>query len=362
MQPFPYRPALPTARAAAVAAALLAAVAAACSAPTAAPPAAGGATIAPADLDELAARTEGPTPVTVLLDWVPNTNHSGLYLAAQRGYFDEAGLDVAIVQPGEVYGEQAVVGGAADFAVSFQEALTLARAQGVPVVSVAAVLQHNTSAFAARAALGVEGPGDLAGLRYGAFGSPSELPTLEALIACGGGAEGATVQAIEVGLTDPLALLAEGRIDAAWIFEGWQGIQAERQGIALDLVRMSDHRSCVPDYYTPILIAAEATVDERPELVRAFVGAASRGYEDAIAEPDAAAEALLEAAPELDAELVRASQAWISPRYRDDAPRWGEQSAAVWNAYGAWLAERGVIDAPIDAAAAFTNAFLPDGG
>lgn len=304
----------------------------------------------------------GATPVTVLLDWVPNTNHTGLYVAEQSGYFDDAGLDVTIVQPGEVYGEQAVVGGAADFAVSYQEALTLARAQGVPVVSIAAILQHNTSAFATLAERGIDEPARLAGLRYGAFGSPSEIPTLEALIACDGGALEPAVQEIGVGLADPLALLAEGRIDVAWIFEGWQGFQAEREGIALDLVRMSDHRDCIPDYYTPILVASERTVAERPELVRAFLAAAAHGYADAIADPDAGAAALLAAAPELDADLVRASQAWISPRYRDDAPRWGEQSAAVWNAYSRWLAERGVIERPIDAPAAFTNAFLPAAG
>jgi len=299
------------------------------------------------------------SPVTIILDWVPNTNHTGLYVADREGYFEAAGLDVTIVQPGEVYGEQAVVGGAADFAISFQEGMTLARAQGVPVVSVAAILQHNTSAFAVLAEHAVSGPADLAGLRYGAFGSPSELPTLQALIACDGGAPEAAVQEINVGLSDPLALLAERRIDAAWVFEGWQGFQAEQQDIALDLIRMSDYLACVPDYYTPILIATEETVTERPELVRAFVGATARGYADAIADPDAAAEALLAAAPELDPELVQASQAWISPRYQDDAPRWGEQSAAVWNAYSVWLAEQGVIEAPIDAAAAFTNAFLP---
>lgn len=298
-------------------------------------------------------------PVTVLLDWVPNTNHTGLFLAKDAGYFDDAGLDVKIVQPGEVYGEQAVVGGAADFAVSFQEALTIARAQDVPVVSVAAIMQHDTSAFATLSERGVDEPAKLAGLRYGAFGSPSEMPTLLALIACDGGAPEPPVQEINVGLSDPLTLLAEGRIDVAWIFEGWQRFQAERQGIALDLVRMSDHRDCIPDYYTPILIASEATVNERPELVRAFIGAVARGYADAIADPGAGAEALLAAAPELDPELVRASQAWVSPRYQDDAPRWGEQSSAVWDGYSHWLAQHQVIDAPIDAAAAFTNAFLP---
>src|SRR3990172_13262201 len=88
--------------------------------------------------------------VTLMLDWVPNTNHTGLFVAEHQGYFAQEGLRVRIVQPGEVFAEQAVAGGAADFGVSFQEQVTLARADGVPLVSIAAVLQHNTSAFAAR--------------------------------------------------------------------------------------------------------------------------------------------------------------------------------------------------------------------
>ncbi|HMK08635.1 MAG TPA: ABC transporter substrate-binding protein, partial [Anaerolineales bacterium] len=112
------------------------------------------------------------TPVTLMLDWVPNTNHTGLFVAQHEGYFTDEGLEVKIVQPGEVYAEQAVAGGAADFGVSFQEQVTLARADNVPLVSIAAILQHNTSAFAARAGLGGDTPAGWAGLRYGSFGSP----------------------------------------------------------------------------------------------------------------------------------------------------------------------------------------------
>jgi ABC-type nitrate/sulfonate/bicarbonate transport system substrate-binding protein len=90
-------------------------------------------------------------PVTLMLDWVPNTNHTGLFVADHEGYFAGEGLQVQIIQPGEVYAEQAVAGGAADFGVSFQEQVTLARGDDVPIVSIAAILQHNTSGFAAAA-------------------------------------------------------------------------------------------------------------------------------------------------------------------------------------------------------------------
>jgi len=303
--------------------------------------------------------TPKPTPVTLMLDWVPNTNHTGFFVAQEKGYFTEAGLQVTIIQPGEVFAEQAVVGGAADFGVSFQEQVTLARAdEGAPLVSLAAIIQSNTSGFATRAEQGADSPADWEGLRYGSFGSPFEAPTLIALMECAGG-DFNQLRVVNTGFSDPLALLAEKQTDLAWIFYAWQGIQAQQQGLALNIEMMSEWFNCIPDYYTPILITSEQTIKERPEVVRAFVGAVSRGYTFAIENPDEAASLLLKAAPELDEKLVRASQAWLSPRYRGEAPRWGEQKLSVWDNYSRWLAENGVLDAPIDAQAAFTNDFLP---
>jgi len=124
-------------------------------------------------------------------------------------------------------------------------------------------------------------------------------------------------------------------------------------------VMLSDHTDCIPDYYTPVLITSESMIKNKPDIVRAFMKAVSKGYQDAIANPDKAAEILRKAAPEMDAAFVKASQAWISPRYQADAPRWGEQKLSVWQDYSEWMAKNKIIDKPIDAQAAFTNEFLP---
>ncbi len=298
------------------------------------------------------------TPVTLMLDWVPNTNHTGIFVAQSRGYFAEAGLQVNIIQPGEVYAEQAVAAGAADFGVSFQEQITLARADAIPLVSIAAILQHNTSGFASRAELAALSPADWAGLRYGSFGSPFEEPTLRVLMTCDGG-DFSRLEIVETGFADPLSLLAEDQTDLAWIFFGWQGLQAEQLGIDLNIVMMQDWLDCIPDYYTPVLIASEATIAERPQIVRAFLQAVSRGYQEAIQDPQAAAEVLFQAAPELDLALVRARPAWISPRYQAEAARWGEQRLSIWENYASWMVDHGILAAPIDPSAAFTNEFLP---
>ncbi len=299
-----------------------------------------------------------PTSIKMMLDWVPNTNHTGLFVAQANGYFEDENLQVEIIQPGEVYAEQAVASGAADFGVSFQEQITLARADDVPIVSIAAILQHNTSGFASRGELQVRSPADWAGLTYGSYGSPFEQPTLRVLMNCAGG-DFEALNIVETGFADPLALLDEKQIDLAWIFYAWQGVQAEQENINLDVIMMQDWFDCIPDYYTPVLITSEQTIAERPQLVRRFLRAVSRGYQLAIENPDEAAAILLDAVPELDSALVYASQAWISPRYQAEAARWGEQSLAVWQGYSNWMLENDILAEGMDAEAAFTNAFLP---
>jgi ABC-type nitrate/sulfonate/bicarbonate transport system substrate-binding protein len=296
--------------------------------------------------------------ITLMLDWVPNTNHTGIYIAQEKGYFQENGLEVEIIEPGEVLAEQAVSGGAADFGVSFQEQVTIARADGVPIVSIAAIIQHNTSGFASRAALGVESPSDWEGLRYGSYGSPFEEPTLRVLMECDGGRFD-QLEIVDTGFADPLALLDEEQIDLAWIFYAWQGTQAELEGIDFNIIMMKDWFDCIPDYYTPVFIASQQTIDERPEIVRTFLDSISKGYTYAIGHPDEAAAILLDAVPELDEQLVQASQRWLSHRYQADASRWGEQKSSVWVDYSNWMAKHGIISEPIEADAAFTNDFLP---
>jgi ABC-type nitrate/sulfonate/bicarbonate transport system substrate-binding protein len=296
--------------------------------------------------------------VILILDWVPNTNHTGIFVAQSKGFFEQAGLEVDIIQPGEVYAEQAVAGGAADFGVSFQEQVTLVRADGVPIVSIAAIIQHNTSGFASREELGVETPADWNGLRYGSFGNPFEEPTLRVIMGCAGG-DYEALEIVDTGYSDPLALLDERQIDLAWIFYAWQGIQAELQNIDLDVVMLEDWFDCIPDYYTPVLITSEDTINERPRVVEAFLTAISLGYQFAIENPDEAAGILLEAAPELDQDLVHASQNWLSPRYQSNAAQWGVQEFSVWENYSQWMDQYDIIPNSIDAASAFTNDFLP---
>ncbi|MFC2068818.1 ABC transporter substrate-binding protein, partial [Chloroflexota bacterium] len=161
------------------------------------------------------------------------------------------------------------------------------------------------------------------------------------------------------GWADPLALIAEDQIDVAWIFYGWQGLQAKQHGVDLNVIMMEDYFDCIPNYYTPVVIASEDTISSKSEVVKAFMEALSRGYDFVIENPSEAAELLLTVVPELDTELVNESQNWLSKYYQANASRWGEQNDEVWQSYTDWMVENGILSAPITVSDAFTNDFLP---
>lgn len=296
--------------------------------------------------------------VTLLLDWTPNTNHTGIYVAQDKGWYEEVGLNVDIVIPGESDVHQVVGTGSADFGVSYQEGATFARVEGVPIVSVAAVIQHNTSGFASRSSAGIERPTDLAGKRYGSFGSPIEYPTLDLLMQCAGGSA-EDIEFIDVGWADFLSITEADQVDFAWIYYAWTGINAELQGIDLNIIMLKDYLDCIPDYYTPILITSEAMIANDPKTVTAFVAATARGFEFAIENPAEAADILLAANPDLDAGLVYASQEWLANEYQAEAVQWGIQTGAVWQAYADFLIDGGIIES-FDGEGAYTNEFLPE--
>jgi ABC-type nitrate/sulfonate/bicarbonate transport system substrate-binding protein len=300
---------------------------------------------------------EGLRPITVVLDWTPNTNHTGLYVAQAEGYFEEQGLDVTIMLPGDAGVIQTVASGNAHFGVSYQEELTLARVQQVPALSIAAVIQHNTSGFASPVAKNIKSPKDFVGKTYGGWGSPVEEAVIESVMQLEG-VSARDVNFINIGDVDFFTAVQRD-IDFAWAFYAWTGIEAELRNFPLNMIYVKD-LSPQLDYYTPILITSEQLAADDPELVKAFMAAVTQGYEFAMANPEAAAEILLAAEPDLDPDLVRASQAWLADKYQDDAPRWGQQKLEVWEGYTEWMLSKGLLEKEIDVKQAFTNDFLPD--
>lgn len=297
--------------------------------------------------------------VSLVLDWFPNTNHTGIYVAEAMGWFDEVGIDLEIIQPGDGVGAtQMVAAERVDFGISHQEGVTLARAEEIPVLSIAAIIQHNSSAFAALADSGIEGVEDFAGKRYGGWGSPMEEAVLQGMME-EVGADFSEIEMTTIGeQMDFLSSIGRDN-DFQWIFYAWDGIAAGQRGIDLNLVFLGEENEAL-DYYTPVIITSEQLIATNPDLVRRFLQEASRGYDYAIDSPEAAADILLEAAPELERELVIESQQWLADQYQAEAPRWGEQRSIVWDRFASWMEDNALLESMPDIESAYTNDFLPD--
>ncbi|MBS4178657.1 ABC transporter substrate-binding protein [Lederbergia citrea] len=301
-------------------------------------------------------KNEGLKKVSVVLDWTPNTNHTGLYVAQEKGYFKDEGLDVEIIMPGEAGADALVASGKSEFGIGYQESITEARVQGVPIVSIGAVIQHNTSGFASMADKNIKTPKDFEGKTYGGWGAPVEKEVLSSLMSM----EGADINKLDIvnmGDTD-FFTAAKRDIDFAWIYYAWTGVEAELRGEDINMIYLTDYSDKL-DYYTPVITTNEKMIKENPDTVTAFMAAVSKGYNYAIENHEDAAEILIKAVPDLDPALVKKSQEWLATRYQDDAPRWGEQKLDVWKNYMEWMYEKGLLEKEIDVEKAFTNEFLP---
>ena len=304
------------------------------------------------------AQAQAPLPVTLMLNWTPNNHHAGIYIAQVNGWYEEVGIALQIVEPAAAGADQVVGAGRADFGISQAESVMPARANGVPVVSIATILPFNDSSLMALASDGIARPRDLEGKTYGGYGGALERELIDRLVACDGG-DPDKVTFVEVGNIDYLAGLERDRFDFVWVFEGWDALRArELAGKAIATIRFVDHLDCIPDWYTPVFIANEATIRDRSDLVERFLAATARGYARAVSHPDDAAAALLEAVPELDGDLVRAAARYHAPLYAREGAQWGFQQADTWRRFEQFLRDAGLLTSDVDPDIAFTNRFL----
>ena len=305
--------------------------------------------------------SEKAETITFVLDWTPNTNHTGVYVALAKGWFAQAGLNVEVVQPPEGGSTLLVAAGNAQFAVTAQDTIApaLSGENAMPITAVAAILQHNTSGIVSRAGEGMDTPRGLEGKKYATWDSPVEKATIRQVMSADGG-DFDQVELIPSTVTDEVSALQSGSVDAIWIFYGWAGIACEVAGLPIDYFDFADFDP-VLDFYTPIIVSNNDWLEKNPETAKAFLAALSRGYSYAAENPAEAADILMEAAPELksNAELVYRSQEYLAGEYIADAARWGEIDPERWSSYFSWLSSNGLLESSLDPATGFSNAYLP---
>jgi ABC-type nitrate/sulfonate/bicarbonate transport system substrate-binding protein len=284
--------------------------------------------------------------VTLVLDWTPNTNHTGFYVAIERGYFAEEGIELEIIQPPEDGAVMLVAAGHADFGISFQEETILAANSPhapLPVFGIYAIVEHNTSGVLSMAEHGITRFRELEGHTFGSWGLDIFDEMIRESVRLDGGNPDLVEFVPHMALDNITGIQRE--FDALWVFEGWDRVMAEQMGLDVNYFSLRDINP-VFDYYTPIIIARdicreenEREAREQADLASRFLRATSRGFAFAAENPREAAEILHSFAPEMDVDFLIASQEFLSAAYSPS----GIIDEARWMEFFEWMRENDFI-------------------
>ena len=300
----------------------------------------------------------GSEPFDLALDFFINPDHAGIYTALERGYFEDAGLDVQPRVPSDPAAPiKQVAAGRVDLAISYEPEVMLARDQGLDVVAVAALVQKPLTSLISLPDAKIKSPADLEGKRVVTAGIPYQTAYLETILRRNG-VDPADVEQVDVGL-NLLQPVLSGRADAMFGgFRNVEGVQLELEG---ENPRISPANELgIPTYDELVLVARGERVAEDPEAIRLFIAALERGTEDARRNPQLATTALLDASPELDRKLTLAEVEVTVPLFFPPADRpFGYMDPGEWGEFSGFMADQGQIETRLGAEELLTNDLLP---
>ena len=299
--------------------------------------------------------------LNVMLDWLPNADHVGIYQALAEGDFAHAGLTVRLQEPSDPAAPlQLVAAGKVDIAISYEPELLLARDRGEPLASIAALVQRPLTSIVSLGARHIRTVAQLRGKRVGDAGIPYQHAYLTTILARGG-VPASSVREINVGDNLVPAMLA-GRVDATLgAYWNVEAVQLSQMGKRPNVIRMD--QVGVPTYDELVLVARESTIAAKADQLRRFVQALARGYQAVRADPQAGVASLVRANPSLDAKLQQASVAATLPAFFPPPGQpWGWQDPGQWSAYGQWMLSQHLISNPAAATDASTNELLAGQG
>ena len=292
--------------------------------------------------DGSASASTAKTKVRLILDWTPNTNHTGVYAALANGYYDQAGIDLEILPYSQSGVESVLASGGADFGFSGSTSATTAAAAGLPLKVVEIVLQKNATLIGYSAKrTDITRPKDLDGKIYAGFGLPWETALVKQVITADGGKGEFTSVSLSTSAYDAVY---SGTADFAEPLVTWEGIEAKLNGTPFSYFDPSDYG--VPQNYTLSISGSDSFPNANPEVAKAFVQATQKGYEWAADNADAAAKILIDANPDLanNSDLVYQSQELLSSDYyKASDGRVGFADLAIGQAYSDWLFKTGSL-------------------
>ena len=303
----------------------------------------------------------GSKRVELMLDYFPNADHAGIYAAVAGRHFEQAGLDVEIRQPTDPAAPiKQVAAGRVDLAISYEPEVLRARDQGLAVVSVAALVQQPLTSIISLPEGKVRRPADLARKTVGTAGIDYQEAYLRAVLR-EAGVDPGSVKVRNVGFGFSPALIT-GRVDATLgAFWNYEGTELKLRGKRPRIIRIED--AGVPSYDELVLVANEDALERDGDKIRAFIGAVFRGTRDLRNDPDAAIEGLLEANPDLDAELQREVVDVTLPLFfPPEGEPFGWHDPAQWDEFSAWMKDNRLLKNAPDPEASYDNSLLPGAG
>ncbi len=329
---------------AAVAAALLAA----CGTPTPSQPTSAGAGTPGAQ--------QPLTPVTVALDWYPWSNHTGLYMAQENGYYRDVGLDVKIYVPSNPEDVLKLVASGRDsFGISYQSDVILAGAEGIPVKSIAAMVQRPLNSVMALKSSGIERPKQLEGKKVGYPGIPGHEAQLATMMR----KDGSSIDKLElvnVGFDLVPALIGK-KVDAVmgayWVHES---ILAELEGYPVNYMKVEDWGN--PVFYELVMVTSDRLAKEQPDLVKRFMWATAKGYTKVQEDPARALDLLARSNPDTDRKVEEQGLKLLMPLWMDRVDAWGTQARDRWVSMTNWMKANGLLTKEVDPNSLWTNEFI----
>jgi len=301
------------------------------------------------------------TPTTAALEhirlpmgYIPNVQYAPFYVAVEKGYFRQAGIEVEFDYSVEIDGVALVGANNLQFALASGEQVLLARAQGLPVVYVMAWWQNYPVAVAAKTSSNIRAPADLAGKRIGLPGTfGASYIGLRALLNVAGLKE-SDVILDSIGFNQVEAL-ATDQEQAVVVYANNEPIQLKARGYEIDVIRVADYVQLASNG----LISNEKTIAENPDLGRRLVQATLRGVADVIANPDETyeickkfVEGLDQADERVQYEILNSSIEFWKTQYP------GYTDPVAWENMQQVLLEMGLLTQPLDLNKAYTNMFV----
>jgi putative hydroxymethylpyrimidine transport system substrate-binding protein len=310
---------------------------------------------------EPTASAGGSTRVNVMLDYLPNVDHAGLYAAQGEGLFTKAKLDVRLQTPSDPSAPlKLLAAGKADIAISYEPDLLLARRQGLKVMAVAALAHEPLTSLMSVGKRPITDPKQLRGKKVGTAGIPYQDAYLKTILAAAG-VPATTVSTVDVGFNLVPTMLSK-KVDATLgAFWNIEGVQLQRQDRKPEILRLD--ALGVPTYDELVLVATEDTVRNRGEMLRRFLQQLARGTESLQTDPQAGIGPLVEANADLSRPLQEAQLAATLPVLEAQKGRaYGWMDPGEWDAFGQWMQRQKLLPDGRIAARSYTNEFLPGEG